>query len=67
MPLAPSKRLLDEGARPPLCAGSKRGEGDKALLWTLLHEDPECPSGVRLDKGTQRQAPRAGRVRHLQR
>ena len=32
----------------------------KALLWHLLHEDPECPSRVLLDKVAQRQGPLAG-------
>ena len=67
MHLAPSTRILDAGSRPPCCAGRKLGDVDKALLWTLLHEDPECPSRVLLDTVTQRQAPIAGSLRHLKR
>ena len=67
MHLAPSKRILAEDARPPFCAGRKLGEVDKALLWTLLQEDQECPSRVLLDKVAQTQAPLAVSVRHLNR
>ena len=38
-----------------------------ALLWTLLHEAPECPSRGVLAKVAQRQAPMTGSGRHLTR
>lgn len=66
-PLAPSKRTLDEDSRPPLCAGRKLGDVEKALLGTLLHEDPACPSRVLLDKVAQSRAPIPVSVRHLNR
>jgi len=40
---------------------------EKALLWTLLHEDPECPSRVLLDKVAQTHAPLPVSIRHLNR
>ena len=54
MPLTPSQRTLDEDASPSFCAGRKCGEVEQALVWTLLHEDPECPSRVLLAKVAQR-------------
>src|SRR5437879_5638359 len=51
MQLALSQRTLDEGTRPSFCAGRKLGEVEQALLWTLLREDPQCPSRVLLDQG----------------
>ena len=67
MHLAPSKHTLTEDARPPFCAGRKLSDIDKALLWTLLHEDPECPTRALLDKVAHRQRPLAVSVRHLNR
>jgi len=67
MPLAPSQRTLAEDASPAFDAGRKLGAVETALLWTLLHEAPECPSRVLLDKVAQRQAPIAVSVRHLNR
>lgn len=67
MHLAPSQRPLDEGVRLSFCAGRKLGDMEKALLWTLLHEDPECPSHVLLHKVAQTQAPIPVSVRHLNR
>ena len=67
MHLAPSQRTLDEGSSPSFCAGRKLGDVEKALLWTLLHEDPECPSQVLLHKVAQTQAPLPVSVRHLNR
>jgi hypothetical protein len=67
MHLAPSQRTLDEGGSPSFCAGRKLGDVEKALLWTLLHEDPECPSHVLLNKVAQTQAPMPVSVRHLNR
>lgn len=67
MHLAPSQRTLDEGVSPSFCAGRKLGDVEKALLWTLLHKDPECPSHVLLNKVAQTQAPIPVSVRHLNR
>src|SRR5215510_12607937 len=67
MPLTPSQRTLDEDSSPSFYAGRKLGEVEQALLWTLLHEDPECPSRVLLDKVAQRQIAMAVSMRHLNR
>jgi hypothetical protein len=67
MPLAPSQRTLVEDASPAFDAGRKLGTVEMALLWTLLHEAPECPSRVVLDKVAQRQALMTVSVRHLNR
>lgn len=67
MPLAPSKRTLTEDAYPPFCAGRKLSVMDKALLWNLLYEDPECPTRARLDKVVPMQISIAVSVRHLNR
>src|SRR6266852_1032016 len=67
MQFAPIQRNFDEGSGPSFCAGRKFGEVEQALLWTLLHEDPECPSRVLLDKGAQRQISMAVSIRHLNR
>ena len=66
MPLALSQRNLDEGSSPSFCAGRKLGEVEQALLWSLLHEDPECPSRVLLDKVVQQRL-RTVSIRHLNR
>src|SRR5713101_6289967 len=67
MQCAPSQRHLDEDASPSFCAGRKLGEVEQALLWTLLQEDPACPSRVLLDKVAQRQRPMAVSLRHVNR
>src|SRR2546422_1720107 len=67
MPLTPSQRTLDEDASPSFCAGRKFGEVEQALVWTVLHEDPECPSRVLLAKVAHRQRPLAVSIRHLNR
>src|SRR6266404_7969275 len=66
MQLALSQRNHDEGSSPSFCAGRKLGEVEQALLWSLLHEDPECPSRVLLDKVVQ-QRPMTVSIRHLNR
>jgi hypothetical protein len=55
MYLAPSKESLAERSRPAFDAGRKLSEIDKALLWQLRNEAPECPSRERLAKVAQRQ------------
>ena len=67
MPVALSQHTLAEDARPPFSAGTKIGAIEKALLWTLLHEDSACPSRVLLDKVAQTQAAIAVGVRHVNR
>jgi hypothetical protein len=67
MHLAPSKRTLTEDAYPPFCAGRKLSVMDKALLWNLLYEDPECPTRALLDKVVHMQISIAVSVRHLNR
>ena len=67
MPLALSQHKLAEDARPPFSGGTKIGAMAKALLWTLLHEDPACPSRVLLDKVAQTPAPLPGSLRHRNR
>jgi hypothetical protein len=67
MQFARNQRNLDEGASPSFCAGRKLGVVEQALLWTLLHENPQCPSRVLLDKVAQRQIPVVVSIRHLNR
>src|SRR5215813_8051614 len=67
MPLALSKPALTEGSCPPFEAGRKLGVVEMALVWKVLHEDPQCPSRVVLEKVAQRQVPMAVSVRHLNR
>jgi len=57
MQLALSQRTLDEDASPSFCAGRKLGDVEQALLWTLLQEDPACPSQVLLDKALRQHIP----------
>ncbi len=67
MHLVPSQRTLDKGSSPSFCAGRKLGEVEQGLLWTLLHEDPQCPSRVLRDKVAQRQIAFAVSVSQLNR
>jgi hypothetical protein len=67
MHFAPSKESLAERSRPPFDAGRKLSEIDKALLWQLLNEAPECPSRELLAKVAQRQGLVPVSVRHLNR
>ena len=67
MPLAPSQRNRTADASPAFYAGRKLGEVEQALLWTLLHEDPACPSRLLLDKVAHRQIPLAVSLRHVNR
>src|SRR6516162_11642376 len=67
MHLARSKENLAERSRPPFDAGRKLSEIDKALLWQLLNEAPECPSRELLAKATQRQVLVPVSIRHLNR
>jgi hypothetical protein len=67
MYLAPSEESLAERSRPAFDAGRKLSEIDKALLWQLLNEAPECPSRALLAKVAQRQGLMPVSVRHLNR
>ena len=67
MHIAPRKRTPTEDVHPPFCAGRKLSDIDKALLWKLLHEEPECPTRALLDKVAHRQRALAVSVRHLNR
>src|SRR5712691_9915834 len=67
MHLTPSQRTLTEDASPAFYAGRKLSEVEQALLWTVLHEDPECPSRVLLDKIARRQILIAVSLRHVNR
>jgi len=67
MYLAPSKESLAERSRPLFDAGRKLSEIDKALLWQLLNEAPECPSRELLAQVAQRQGLVPVSVRHLNR
>ncbi len=67
MPLALSKPTLTEGASPSCEAGSKLGVVEMALVWQVLHEDPQCPSRVVLAKVAQSHVAMAVSVRHLNR
>jgi hypothetical protein len=67
MPLALNQHTFAEGSSPSFEAGRKLGAVVMALVWQLLHEDPECPSRVVLDKVAQRQVSIAVSVRHLNR
>ena len=67
MALTLRKPTLMEGARPPFEAGRKLGVVEMALVWQVLHEDPQCPSRLVLDKVAQSQVPIVVSVRHLNR
>jgi hypothetical protein len=67
MPLAQSKRNLDQDSCLPFEAGRKISAVELALVWKCLREDPGCPSRVVLEKVAQSQAPMAVSVRHLNR
>jgi hypothetical protein len=67
MLLALGQGNRDEESSPSFCAGRKLGELEQALLWSLLQEEPQCPSRVLLDKVARRQLPIAVSLRHLHR
>ncbi len=62
-----SQRTLDDDLRPDFSAGRKLGEVEQALLWSLLQEEPECPSRVLCDKAAQRQIVIAVSLRQVNR
>src|SRR5437867_257334 len=67
MPLTPNKHTLAEDTGLPFYAGRKLGDVEQALLWTLLRDDPECPSRVLVDKVAETRTPIPVSVRQLNR
>lgn len=67
MPLTLKQGNLNEVSSPSFCAGRKFGAVEQALLWSLLQEEPECPSRVLLDKVAERQIAMAVSLRHVNR
>src|SRR5712691_13020350 len=67
MPLTQSQRNRTEETSPDFSAGRKLSEMEQALLWSVLQEEPECPSRVLLDKAAQRQIVIAVSLRHVNR
>ncbi len=59
--------ILAEEPSPAFYAGRKLSEVEQALLWSVLQEDPQCPSRVLLDKVAQRAMPIAVSLRHVNR
>jgi hypothetical protein len=54
MPLTRSQDSLADQPSPVFYPGTKLSEVEQALLWSLLQEEPQCPSRVLLDKVAQR-------------
>ncbi len=46
MPLTQSQRNRTEETCPDFSSGRKLNEIEQALLWSVLQEDPACPSRV---------------------
>jgi len=67
MQRAPEQCNLDADASPSFCAGRKLSEVEQALLWTLLQEEPACPSRALIDKAARRQIRIAVSLRHVNR
>ena len=67
MPVARSQPTLPSPSSPSLGAGRKLDDVDKAVLVNLLHDDPQCPSRLLLDKVAQHHVPLDISVRHLNR
>jgi hypothetical protein len=67
MQLIRSQSNLAQEPSPAFYPGRKLSEVEQALLWSVLHEDPECPSRVLLDKISQRQIAIAVSLRHVNR
>jgi hypothetical protein len=67
MPLALNQPKLNLPSSPSHCAGRKCGDIEKALVLNLLHEEPQCPSRLLLDKIAHSHAPLDLSVRHLNR
>jgi hypothetical protein len=67
MPRALSQSHPDGSSSPSFCSGRKLGDLEQALLWSLLQEDPQCPSRLLLDEVARRQRPIAVSLRQLNR
>ena len=67
MQLTQSQRILADDLSPDFYAGRKLGEVEQALLWSVLQEEPECPSRVLLAKAAQRQILIAVSLRQINR
>src|SRR6266702_156004 len=67
MPLSQSQRNRTEETSPDFSAGRKLSEMEQALLWSVLQEEPECPSRVLLDKAAERQIVITVSLRHVNR
>ncbi len=67
MPVALTQPTLNVPSSPSLYAGRKFGDVEKASVFNVLHEDPQCPSRLLLDKVAQSHAPLDISVRHLNR
>src|SRR6266542_1107444 len=67
MQLIRSQSNLADEPSPAFYPGRKLSEVEQALLWSVLQEDPECPSRVLLDKISQRQRAIAVSLRHVNR
>jgi len=67
MSLALRKPPLTEASSLPLEAGRKLGAVELAVVWQVLHENPQCPSRVVRDQVVQRQVTMNVSVRHLNR
>ncbi len=67
MPLTQSQRNRTEETSPDFSAGRKLSEMEQALLWSVLQEEPECPSRVLLDKAAERQIVMTVSLRHVNR
>ena len=67
MQLALEQCNLDADTSPSFCGGRKLCEVEQAQLWTLLQEEPACPSRTLLDKAAQRQRRIAVSLRQVNR
>lgn len=67
MPLTRVQDSFANETSPVFCAGSKLSEVEQALLWSLLQEDPQCPSRVLLHKVAQSHLPIAVSLRQVNR
>jgi hypothetical protein len=54
MPLTQGQDSVADESSPAFYAGTKLSEVEQALLWTLLQQDPTCPSRVLLTQVAQR-------------
>jgi len=67
MPVALTQPKLNSPLSPSLGAGRKLDDVDKAVLVNVLHDNPQCPSRLLLDKMAQHHVPLDISVRHLNR